>query len=287
MALNFKKIFFCLLISLTLFLIPFSLYNEYMSTPTWGLLTKSQEDDETIEEAIDRIVAEHNADTDAHLGTDEAIAVHREADVIDHLAGSVKGDKLAFGRKVDSSFESMDGFVTSGTIYPGIASLHIRAGNVIGNASYVHGYVDAWAPLTFDNSWLFETNFFITPTAGAEVYVGIGSLNADTGGSTGIGFKIVGTTLYAYYITDIDTSPAETAVSLGAFDPTIFHNYRVIYDHDQSELRFYLDGDLVHTFDSDLPSVDDYSICLFYVKSTTTAYHNLKVADFHYSSDPI
>lgn len=258
-----------------------------MSTETWGLMPKSQEDNETIEEAIDRIVAEHNSDPDAHLGTNEAVAVHREADVIDHLAGSVKGDKLAFARKVDSSFESLDGFTQSGTIFPGIASLHIRAGNVIGNSSYVYGYVDAWPPLSFDHSWLFETNAFLTPTSGAEAYIGIGSLNADTGGQTGIGFKIVGTTLYAYHIVGIDDSPAETAVSLGAFDPTIFHNYRVIYDDVLAEIRFYLDGSLVHTFDSDLPSVNDYSICLFYIKSTTTAYHNLKVADLHYSSDPI
>lgn len=258
-----------------------------MSIETWGMMPKNQEDAETIEEAIDRIVAVHEADPTAHTGTNEAIAVHRENDILDHLAGSVKADKLSFARKVDSSFESLDGFQKSGTIFQSIASLHIRAGNVSGNASYIYGYVDAWPPLSFDHSWMFETNFFLTPTSGATAYVGIGSLDANTGGQTGLGFKIVGTTLYAYKITHIDTTPAETAVSLGAFDPTIFHNYRVIYDHTLGEVRFYLDGDLVYTFDSSLPTVDDFSICLFYIKSTTNAYHNLKVADFHYSADPI
>lgn len=258
-----------------------------MSIDVWGLLPKSQKDNSTIEERVAEMIAEHEADPDAHTGDNESLAAHRASEVVDHLAGSVKGDKLAFSRKIDTSFESMDGFTTSGTIYSGIASLHIRAGNVINNNSYVYGYVDAWPPLSFDHSWMFETNCFLTPTSGAEAYIGIGSLNSDTGGNTGIGFKIVGTTLYAYHIVDIDSSPNETAVSLGAFDPTIFHNYRIIYDDVAGEIRFYLDGDLVHTFDSDLPSVDDYSLCILYIKSTTAAYHNLKVADLHYNADPI
>jgi len=258
-----------------------------MSTETWGLMPKSQEDSQKIEERVAEMIAEHEADPDAHTGVGESLAAHRENEVLDHLAGSVKSDKMPFARKVDSSFESLDGFTQSGTIFQTIASLHIRAANVVNDSSYVYGYVDAWPPLSFDHSWLFETNCLLTPTSGAKAYIGIGSLNADTGGQTGIGFKIVGTTLYAYHIVGIDDTPTETAVSLGSFDPTILHNYRVIYDHGLAEIRFYLDGDLVHTFNSGLPSVDDYSLCTFYVESTTTAYHNLKVVDLHYSSDPI
>ena len=263
----------------------FLVYPICMSIDVWGLLPKSQEDNTTIEDRVAEMIAEHN-DPDAHVGTNESPAAHRENDIMDHPAGSVKGDKLVFARKVDLSLK-----VWTASLHPArfiLVLLHyILGGNVINNNSYVYGYVDAWPPLSFDHSWMFETNCFLTPTSGAEAYIGIGSLNADTGGNTGIGFKIVGTTLYAYHIVDIDSSPDETAVSLGSFDPTVFHNYRVIYDHSASEIRFYLDGDLVHTFDSDLPTVDDYSLCTFYIKSTTTAYHNLKVADLHYNADPI
>jgi len=37
-----------------------------MSIPTWGMLEKSQVDSETIEEAIARLIDEHNEDEEAH-----------------------------------------------------------------------------------------------------------------------------------------------------------------------------------------------------------------------------
>jgi len=39
-----------------------------MDRPNWGLLEKSQTDNETIEEAIDRLITAHNDDANAHIG---------------------------------------------------------------------------------------------------------------------------------------------------------------------------------------------------------------------------
>jgi hypothetical protein len=64
-----------------------------MSIENWGLLTKSQTDPETIEEAINRIVGEHEAEPTAHLGEGESLEAHRTNDIIDHLAGSIPFDK--------------------------------------------------------------------------------------------------------------------------------------------------------------------------------------------------
>ncbi|MFA5298131.1 MAG: hypothetical protein WC389_07985 [Lutibacter sp.] len=61
------------------------------------MLAKSQTDNETIEEAIDRIVAEHNADETSHLGVGESLQSHKAAEIIDHLASSIIADKIGIG----------------------------------------------------------------------------------------------------------------------------------------------------------------------------------------------
>jgi len=65
-----------------------------MAEPNWGLLEKSQVDDETIEEAIDRLVAAHNDDADAHIGAGKSLDTHKTQETIDHPANSVKTDKV-------------------------------------------------------------------------------------------------------------------------------------------------------------------------------------------------
>ena len=65
-----------------------------MSDPiVWENLPKSQADPETIEEAIVAGIDSHNADTNAHMGTDEAIEQHRLNNIIDHPAESIPNDK--------------------------------------------------------------------------------------------------------------------------------------------------------------------------------------------------
>lgn len=71
-----------------------------MSIETWGLMPKSQTDNETIEQAIARLIAEHETDPTAHLGPNESIEAHRNSEVIDHLAGSIVPDKQSNTKKV-------------------------------------------------------------------------------------------------------------------------------------------------------------------------------------------
>lgn len=78
-----------------------------MSIEVWGLMPKSQIDNETIEEAIERLIAEHEHDPTSHLGENESIEAHRKSEVIDHLALSIVPDK----------FSNAETFVNIGT-YP-------------------------------------------------------------------------------------------------------------------------------------------------------------------------
>ena len=92
-----------------------------MSATNWGMLSKSQEDPETIEEAIARLITAHNADEESHLDTGQSLQSHKASAIIDHLALSIVEDKIGDGeislqkllsvnRFVISCFESIDGW---------------------------------------------------------------------------------------------------------------------------------------------------------------------------------
>jgi hypothetical protein len=97
----FVKISHVLILMFVLFLIG------YMVN-VWGNLPKAQDDAETIEEAITRIVQEHNEAPTAHTGVGEAIDLHRKNDILDHPAQSVVGDKTPF-----SEYQIYDGAITN------------------------------------------------------------------------------------------------------------------------------------------------------------------------------
>jgi len=65
-----------------------------MSIEVWGIMNKSSEDPEKIEDAIGRIVEEHNDDPTSHLEDGQSLTSHRASEIIDHRAESVVNDKL-------------------------------------------------------------------------------------------------------------------------------------------------------------------------------------------------
>ena len=66
----------------------------FMALTIWGLLAKNQNDNETIEEAIDRKIAAHEADAEAHLSATGSLQSHKASEIIDHIAESIVNDKL-------------------------------------------------------------------------------------------------------------------------------------------------------------------------------------------------
>ncbi len=65
-----------------------------MAEEVWGLLEKSQVDNETIEQAIDRLITAHLADAGAHALAAESLKVHKDQVVVDHPADSIITDKI-------------------------------------------------------------------------------------------------------------------------------------------------------------------------------------------------
>lgn len=65
-----------------------------MAVEIWENMPKNQGDSEKIEEAIDRVIGEHNDDENSHVEEGQSLTSHKAAKVIDHIARSVVGDKL-------------------------------------------------------------------------------------------------------------------------------------------------------------------------------------------------
>jgi len=65
-----------------------------MANPVWGLLLKSLVSNETIEQAIARLITAHNDDEEAHTGVGQSLQSHKGSEIIDHIAESVLNDKL-------------------------------------------------------------------------------------------------------------------------------------------------------------------------------------------------
>jgi len=88
------------------------------TTITWGSLVKSQVSSETIEEAIQRFIDEHEADENAHLGEGESLQSHRTSEIIDHIAESIITDKIAEGEitnpKIDPIARAYTAIVKTG-----------------------------------------------------------------------------------------------------------------------------------------------------------------------------
>ena len=104
------------------------------------MLAKSQSDNETIEEAIDRLILAHEADEEAHLGVGESLQSHKASEIIDHLASSIIADKIGNREVLDEhlandkfylapSFESLDGW--NRPVWPIVGSAEVRVGSAM------------------------------------------------------------------------------------------------------------------------------------------------------------
>lgn len=98
----------------------------------WAQLPRAIDDNQKIDEAIEAAIAAHNEDSEAHLGTDEALQVHRQNEVIDHPAESIVNDKLrpnirAYQAVVDPTDEEAYDTIEAAIEY----TISIGGGNVL------------------------------------------------------------------------------------------------------------------------------------------------------------
>src|SRR5574343_254791 len=221
---------------------------------TWGMLPKSQKDPETIEQAISRMISNHEADSEAHLGAGESLETHRDQEIIDHKAESIVPDKMrdAFsllGNNVNAFFSFDPFYMTAYSSAINLMTLNFRTAATLNDIAFLclsaYYFTEAFF---YSNPWLIlPARFGATGTH--EIYFGIGDHDIDFGYEFA-GFKITGGYIYAE--TCDGNNSNRTSVQVSPFTSGDFHIYKIVVTSGE-KVDFYIDGALVATITTNLP----------------------------------
>jgi len=216
-----------------------------MAEPTWGLLKKAQDNDQTIDQAIADAIAAHEADPDAHTGTGESLETHKSQEVIDHPAGSILGDKISNTElMVFTGFDSLDGWTIYGNVsLEGFSFVEIRETQGETDLSRLY------------SQFLSDTDFFKT-TQDAQIqsvfYINNPDLEkfyflfgeyVNDSNIAGFGFKIVDNVVKGFFGWGANINLTNNL----NIDPSVIHIYRAQYIASTQQVKFYIDGVLKAT----------------------------------------
>ena len=261
--------------------LPLNPFIQYKNMPeTWGLLPKSQVDDETIEEAIARLITEHNEDETAHLGTGQSLQSHKASEIIDYVVASIVADKIKDREitvdkfrydklVIECTFESLDYWtqtkIGSAYIYPHLASVALGTGSTINSIAsfYSEAYVEGEG-MVFSKAPQFMTVVKFNTITDQIAYMVANDFSLSS-----FGFKVVNGTLYALHLKD--SVEYTTDISSG-INLTQYHRYKAIY-YPGEKIEFYVDDILKATHTENLPetSVEINDIGWFMYRITNTA----------------
>lgn len=255
-----------------------------MSEFTWGDMPKSQVDNQLITEAIAEMIAQHEADPEAHLGAGESLEQHKTNEVIDHPASSVYDDKFAFDRNTfDLNFSDFDLYDHSSSVeYIALNSLYLYSANSSIPQWFYASTQDMWKSdeFLFSKNPRFLIKILLSNVTSQQTYFVVGE--RDDG--RGFGFKIINNALYIIYYKSDFSEQAQFVQNLSA-NVIYKMELRVI---DGTDIQLYIDNLYVTTFaDCDFPTTNNFLFSLPWVdfKSTTTTARELFLRDFHWEAD--
>jgi hypothetical protein len=215
-----------------------------MSTEVWGQMAKSQVDETTIEERVAEMIAEHEADPDAHTGENESLAAHRENEVIDHMQGSVAGDKISNLEAMNFfPLESFDNYaVSTGGIWKSPGGVHFETGSTINTVKYLSAggqYAAQYFNVNKAVTFQFVGRIIQTSNVLAYGMVGGDGLRTDP---PGVGFKFHNGSLYMVETVFGEESFDEYTSAISGVDYTTKHVYRVQVVPADNKAYFWVDG---------------------------------------------
>ena len=226
----------------------FLLLSLYMALPNWGQLQKSQDDSETIEQAIARLIAVHNGESTSHLGTGESLEAHRQAEVIDHPEGSIPTDKYSTAEVVfpfnltSATLWTRTGIFVSSSLY------RLSFENTLSNTSESSAIAQlpSFSSYSFDPTFLIVDFSFSLFKADYDDPTSIGlisdSLNQDNTFLYFDGTDVIGR------ITVDGTNSDTGALTLDIEDEEEFYGHaRIIYDVGDDTVSFYINDTLIGT----------------------------------------
>ena len=245
-----------------------------MADPVWGMLAKSAVDAETVEEAIARLIAVHEADETSHLGTGESLEAHKNADIIDHPAGSILGDKFTNQEVVFSpTFESFDNWSQSGaTVQAEPGGLKLGTANTTNAVTYLYAGA-SYGPIAYGHTvaTTLQVVLACSRTTNYLAYMLAGS-NELVNDTPGIGFKFLNGIAYGVQAYYSGGSYTEQTISLGSYSANAYHLYRVEVKPDENKAYFYMDSVLIGSLTLNADGGGGLALLTYYVKTTTTDY---------------
>jgi hypothetical protein len=244
---------------------------------TWGQLAKSQTDPEKIEEAIQRLINEHNADPEAHLVEGGSLKSHKMAEIIDHLVNSIIADKIRDGTIsgakltgepfiIYTIFESPDGWDIFSDQYTDVvftlggASLKFYGGT----GSRNHYCYAIAIPFGGGNGMdptknpIFETVARVPFQTNHVIYFVMGDKNDQA-----FGFKVLNGVLYALHVKD----GVEYTTQITGIDITNWNKFRAVFTSGQ-KIEFFVNDELKATHTTNLPTASVDFLFHLYLKGT-------------------
>lgn len=242
-----------------------------MAAINWGMLAKSQSDSETIEQAIARLILEHEQDEESHLGAGESLQSHKASEIIDHLAESIVADKIKdfnvepqhladFGNYYifALAFEGLDFWEQiidiGADLVAQVGTLWIYLQAATNNRSLI--YAKGFNPPS-NKEFIYRFQMSIDVLAGSMAntlaLVGMGSSSSGAF-FHGIYFKISGGDLYACYRVANGSTSTEYAYSLGVSFQNRTEYVFMIHYYPGEKIEFYIDEVLVYTATENLPT---------------------------------
>lgn len=213
----------------------------------WGLMTKAQDDDTTIQQAIDASILAHESDPESHMGVGESIENHRTNEVLDHKAGAVLADKLTMSEFVfNTTFENLSSFVTVGlvdSVWPG-ATLDTQGTGTVKKSSLV---VDMESgTINFDTSKKMQVQFSFYADGDSNSLCAF-FLGRSSGDEYlhGMGLELVGET--ARFFTGWWYAGTPNYLSWPTFNFGNSYIVRIQNVPDEGVVKVYIDGELLGT----------------------------------------
>jgi hypothetical protein len=263
-----------------------------MSAVTWGMLEKSLVDDETIEEAITRLISAHNDDEEAHLGTGQSLQSHKASEIIDHLAASIILDKLAdfsvdFKKLVGSAYMLITCFEYktawnwiqgSGawSVVFNVFDCMICSGGSYRDYALLSSHTSVGDPiLKFTKDSFFQTTILFQSVTDQFAYFVAGEV------SEGFGFKVANGTLYSYHNDGSDVVTTE----ISDIDLDTYNVYRAVFSAADSKIYFYVNGVLEATHSTYIPSGDSDYFFSYYIEAVYGGARTMRARDLIFSCE--
>lgn len=234
----------------------------------WGLMPKSQVDNQTIEEAIAAAIVDHESDEEAHLGAGESLAAHKSYEKIDHPAGSVVSDKVGmFDFSWSTDFSDLSRMTVVGDYYAGgVQGLELNADPGGVNPAYLK-MIGAFINTTpnYQVNFFFQTFYANNPEDDDDHDVFIGMTDMSGGLPVqGLGFAFIDNAIKGWY----RFGGAVVYIDFEIEDDHSLNSLRFLYDKDTRMGYWYINGDEVGSFD--FSAIDFYWSNYFYYYITAT-----------------